>query len=230
MAFWLKERYFCTLFDAVKLFLPPGMNYRLYRQISFSPGFTNFDREAFTDAQWQLIACLRACRKPPELREFLSRCGVTEDCPALLELEKQGVITLSNEVSRQVNDATVRMARAVEELPEGVKLSPRQKEVYQVLREVGPASVKEVCYFTGVTPAVVTALVKKGGAQLFEQEVYRGSGQYVQAEPEREICLTDEQQRAYESLLAQYPKGGRGRVPSLWRYGQRKNPGVYAPD
>lgn len=210
MTFWLKERYFCTLFDAVKLFLPAGMNFRLYRQISFSPGFTNFDREAFTDTQWQLITQLRACRKPPELGKFLSRCGVTEDCPALLELEKQGVVVLSDEVSRQMNDATVRMARAVEELPAGVKLSARQKEVYQVLLEVGPVSVKEVCYFTGVTPAVVTALVKKGGAQLFEQEVYRSSSQHVQAEPEREIRLTDEQQRAYERLLAQYQKGEGG--------------------
>ena len=210
MAVWMKERYFCTLFDAIKLFLPVGMNLRLYRQISFSPSFTNFDREAFTELQWQILTRLRACRKPPELGDFLSKCGIAEDCPEFLQLEERGVIVLSNEVARQVGDATVRMARAVEELLAGVKLSPRQSEVYRVLSEVGPASVKEVCYFTGVTPAVVSALVKKGGAELFDCEVYRSSSQNAEAEPERDIHLTPEQQRAYERLLAQYQKGEGG--------------------
>ncbi len=210
MAVWLKERYFCTLFEAVKLFLPTGLNLKLYRQVSLSPSFTDFDRERFTDTQWQILTRLRACRKPPELGAFLAKCGLAEDCPELMELEKQGVVLLSNEVARQVGDAAVRMVRAVEELPSGVSLSPRQKEVYQVLLEAGPVSVKEVCYFTGVTPAVVTALVKKGGAVLFEQKVYRSAAQNVQAEPETPICLTSEQQRAYEGLLSQYEKGEGG--------------------
>ena len=213
---WLKERYFCTLFEAVKLLLPVGMNYRLYRQVSLSPSFTNFDREDFSDLQWQILTRLRACRKPPELGAFLSQCGISADCQEFLDLEKRGVLTLSEEAARQIGDATVRMARAVEELPEGAKLSARQQEVYRVLREAGPVSVREVCYFTGVTPAVVTALVKKGGAQLFEQEVYRSPLEAVDLpDTPEEIRLTQEQEAAFQSLYTQY-REGKGGVSLLY--------------
>lgn len=210
MAVWMKERYFCTLFEAVKLFLPAGLNLRLARKISLSPSFTDFDGERLSEVQRQILTRLRSCRKPPELGAFLAKCGLSEGSPDLSGLEEMGAIILSSEMERQIGDASVRMVRAVEELPEGVKLSPRQQEVYRVLMEAGPVSVREVCYFTGATPAVVTALVKKGGAELFEQEVYRSASQHAQAEPPRDIRLTEEQQRAYERLLSQYQKGEGG--------------------
>ena len=146
-------------------------------------------------------------------------------------MEKRGVLTLSEEAARQIGDATVRMARAVEELPEGAKLSARQQEVYRVLREAGPVSVREVCYFTGVTPAVVTALVKKGGAELFEQEVYRSPLEAVDLPdtPEK-IRLTQEQEAAFQSLYAQYREGKGGVLPAVWRHRQRQDPGVPATD
>ena len=43
LLFWLKQRYFCTLFDAVRLLLPAGMHlrlhtgYRCHPQKEFSP-------------------------------------------------------------------------------------------------------------------------------------------------------------------------------------------------
>ena len=45
---WLKERYFCTYYDAVKLILPTGLNYRMVCRVSLSPSFTDFDEELFS--------------------------------------------------------------------------------------------------------------------------------------------------------------------------------------
>lgn len=44
----------------------------------------------------------------------------------------------------------------------GVKLTEKQKNVFELIEMAGAISVKEVCYFTGVTAAVVDALYKKG--------------------------------------------------------------------
>ena len=70
---------------------------------------------------------------------------------------------------------------------------------------MGAASVKEVCYFTGVTAGVVDALVKKGLACCFESERYRNPYDGApESAVKEEIVLTQEQQRAYEEQLAQY--------------------------
>lgn len=72
----------------------------------------------------------------------------------------------------------------------------------------GAASLKELCYFAGVTPAVVNALVTKGVVCYYEAEVYRNPYDQVQ-DPvvEKEIVLSEEQQTAFQNLLAQYRAG-----------------------
>ena len=73
------------------------------------------------------------------------------------------------------------------------------------MEAVGCASVKEVCYFTGVTAAVLNTMVKNGVAEFYEAPVYRNP--YSQASeddtPEK-ITLSPEQQVAFDSLMEQY--------------------------
>ena len=94
------------------------------------------------------------------------------------------------------------MVRALPE--EGIekKLSKKQQEVYDILSDTGAASVREICYFTGFTPAVVGALVKNGAAEYFETEVdyFRDYG--LTEGVRTEIKLTDEQKQASEKLKA----------------------------
>ena len=55
LVLWMKERYYCTLFEAVKLMIPAGLQFRLRNSYVLSPEFKNFDRECYTPVQWQLI-------------------------------------------------------------------------------------------------------------------------------------------------------------------------------
>lgn len=75
------------------------------------------------------------------------------------------------------------MIRLTERAPQGQKLSPKQEEVVSLLQMTDAVSLKEVCYFTGVTRSVCDALVKKGVAQYFNAEVLR-MPQYAQDIPE----------------------------------------------
>ena len=95
---------------------------------------------------------------------FLLLCFLS-DLKILLE---QGMVEEVDLARRKVGDATRKMVQA-RPLPEGVKLTPRQKEVYATLQEVGAVYVKELCYFTGAGPTVVEGLVKKGAAFYYEE-------------------------------------------------------------
>ena len=83
------------------------------------------------------------------------------------------------------------------------KLTPRQKEVIDLLVDVGAASVKEICYFTGVTTSVIEGLIKKGAVISFNKPVYRSVNKNTTPKKSK-IVLTDEQKKAFEGLEALY--------------------------
>ncbi len=84
-----------------------------------------------------------------------------------------------------------------------LKLSPKQMTVLELLQTVQYASVKEICYYTGVTSSVVDNLVKKNLAFYYEDEFFRSEKSNVITD-NREIVLTDEQKTAYKNLCEKY--------------------------
>ena len=65
------------------------------------------------------------------------------------------VLLKSSDAKRRMGDATQKWVRLCDEDITDLKFTARQKEVVNLLLDAGAASVKEVCYFTGFTPAVV---------------------------------------------------------------------------
>lgn len=102
-----------------------------------------------------------------------------------------------------------RLALEGEALDEALSVcTDKQKAVVRLLRDVGCASVKELCYFASVTTVVVAALVKKGVVEYYENEVLRSP--YKQAEELPAVVsavLSGEQQAAYDALLSRYREG-----------------------
>ena len=92
---------------------------------------------------------------------------------------------------------------------EKIKLTPKQKTVIDLLFDLGQLSIKEICYFTGVTSAVVNALAKKNLITIEDITVYRTpDSQLVDKNASKPIALTAEQKKSYDSLLAKYHNGG----------------------
>ena len=205
---WMKEQYFCTYFEAAKLLLPTGAHYKLEERLSLGrpDAASAFPEET---AEGQILRYLAARRAPVAVEQLQKLFSLPQGDRTLERLCRAGLAVRSSEALRRIGDATLKMVRR-KEAP-GVKLTPRQREVAKALEETGPAPLKELCYFTGVTPAVVRALVGKGAAEFFEEESYRNpygavSGQGVSDA----ITLSEGQQQAYEGLLARYRAGGGG--------------------
>lgn len=212
LVYWLKDNAFCTLFEAAKAMLPAGIG--LNYVISYIAN--NVDekkQEKFSEEEKLIYDYLISKTSYVKKEKILKDLDISSDSLVLDKLVKQGVLFTNVDAKRKTGDLTVKNVRLAIEpgsAEEVLKnLTPKQKSVTKLLIDIGGASVKEVCYFTGVTPAVVSALEKKGIVELFDSEIYRKPKYEVGKKATSSPTLTDNQDEAYKTLLEKYrsPEG-----------------------
>jgi len=201
---FIKDRYFCTYYDAVRVMLPAGINYNVTALYQANRDVES--DEAFSSDEKQVYEYLLSKKKPVKAETLKEDLGFADN--SLFEkMVNKGYLFKSDGAVRKIGDAVMKMVSLSEDAENiQVKLSPKQSEVFELLQTAGSASVKEICYFTGVTASVVDALVKKNLAFYYEEEVFRSADKSVVKE-DKKIVLSDEQQLAYEDLLARYKQG-----------------------
>ena len=200
VARFMKEHYFCTLYDAVKTMLPAGINYRV-TSVYGAKALGN--EPELTEEQRRIYDYLISKRQSVKLEKLLDDFALS-DSRVLDEMVSFGVLYKSDEAFRKINDAVMKMAA----LSQGVdwrseKLTPRQNDVAELLELTGAASVKEIRYFTGVSSSVIDALYKKGVIYFFDEEVFR-TKELRAEENASETVLSDEQQQACDDLYREY--------------------------
>ena len=212
----LKETTFCTWFDALSVLLPAGFGVRVRTLCGLAPDWEErleaLPETPHTPDCRRICEFLRRRPAPVPLADLLEAMGLEEKAPALEALRQAAILTETEEARRRVGDEMQTMVGLPEEgaLP-AKKLTPKQQQVADLLAQVGQASLKEVCYFTGVTRGVVDKTVAAGAARYFEVEVYRDPYRDSRPAPrQEEVILSPHQQQAYQSLLAmtQRPEGG----------------------
>lgn len=209
LALWMRQRYFCTMYEAVKTVLPAGLWYRL--QEAYRPA-EGLSREE---------ACARGAEIPNAgsvLDAVFSQRGlVTEDAlreacgqeigEPLRALCVAGVLIRETAARRKVNDATRRVAELAVNAEEALALvepkrrtAPVRYEAVSLLASTGRAAVSDLCYFTGATMQTLRWLEKAGILTLAEEEQLRlPEPQTVESgEP---IVLNGEQQTAFDEIL-----------------------------
>ena len=197
-AAFMKSHYFCTFYEAVKTMLPAGINYKVTTMYG-AKDESEFSFDELTDEEKRVYNYLFSKRKAVKSEVLLDAFGYSTTEPFELLVQK-GVLYKSDEIFRKVNDAVMKMAAVTPEVDiSGVKLTEKQKNVFELIEIAGAISVKEVCYFTGVTAAVVDALCKKGLIYFFDEEVFRIENRQKDSSL-KEIVLSEEQQSACDSL------------------------------
>lgn len=206
---WLKDRTFCTYFEAVKAVLPSGMCRRTVTNYTAVP---NADISDCKEDEKQIYNYLSSQKGYIDGEKILKKLGFEPRLSLLEDMAKKGLLLRNYDSVRRTQDLTVKTVRFTESGQEVLfssqKLTKKQLEVLNTLADIGTATVKEVCYFTGFTPSVIQALAKKGLVEIFDNEVYRDPCENKSVTVEKtEIVLNEEQQTAFESLLNQYSKG-----------------------
>lgn len=217
LAAYMKDRTFCTIFDAVKTMLPQGIN----RQTQLAYGLASLPEEeegegvaALSPEEKLVVEYLRHRKGAVKAAVILADLQLTEQKHLLNGLLQKGILYRDYSAVRTVNDATVKMVKLLPEyqseealLNPELKLTKRQTEVALELLRLGVSSVKELCYFTGAGASVVSNLQKRGVAECFEQEVYRRPHQ-MNVTDTSDIVLSPEQQSVYRALQTQWENGG----------------------
>lgn len=207
---WLKENTFCTLFEAAKAMLPAGIG--LSYVVSFMANKLTEDEEnSLRDDEKRVYSYLKDKCKFIENHKIYGDLGIDPETKLLEKMVRSNVLITNVDTKRKTGDLTVKNVRLAisEEEAEGVlkTLTAKQKSVLSLLIDIGGASVKEVCYFTGVTQAVISTLHKKGLVELFDSEIYRKPRYEVGNKKAESPVLTSVQTEAYNKLLTQYRSG-----------------------
>ena len=209
LALWMRQRYFCTLFDAVKTILPAGLWYRFREIWRVAEGLDRAAAEAAAAAVKRGAAVLDVLFDgdgSADLETLRDVCG--EDVSATLKtLQKAGVVTCETAAKRKIGDKTRRMVELAIGAEEALTLTEKRKktsqryEIVSLLASTGRTSAADICYFTGASMATLRGMEKAGIVAFTEEEKLRVP-QPKQVEPGAPIVLNEEQQAAFDAVLA----------------------------
>ncbi len=201
LAEWIKDRTFCTLYEAAKAMLPTGVNHRMVSSYAVSEDCSQKKIDSLSTTEKEIFEYLKKRGVFTKSESVSNALGLKSVQLVLDGMVKKDVLICNHDAVRNLGDLTVKMMRLVSESEE-IKLTKKQKEMADVLRDIGTASVKELCYFTGLTPAVANTLVKNGVAEFYEREVIRLPDFADEKGCKDNILLTDEQKASYEKLAS----------------------------
>ncbi len=210
LSLFLKERTFCTLFEAARVQLPTG--FHLKTQVRYVALQTE-DRPALSETETAVYEYMLAQVSFLSKDKVRKACGLKSDSDVLERLVQKGLVQRNYEAGKTLGNLTVKTARIAQAYPDPQALpkglTEKQRGVCDVLFDVGAASVKELCYFTGVSVSVISTLAKKGVIDITDSELYRvPQSEMTDSSAKRDIALTPHQQTAYEHLLKQFNSGG----------------------
>ncbi len=204
LARYIRTETYCTWYNAIRVLLPPGINYKVRQEYELSENA----QEIYPDLNDELKPLADILLKSKIVtKESVYKTLELDETSGLMEkLISKGFAVRSGTAVRAVGDASLKMVRLTDlsEDLSGIKLTPKQKQLVAVLKDIGCCSVKELCYFTGLTVAVVNGLSKKGIIEVFEQEYYRNPYNEADFKPEPPAVLTESQQMAFDGLKKDY--------------------------
>ena len=209
LAVYLKEQTFCTLYEAAKAMLPSGFGLKFVNSYMLNPNFVYDEGLCLTDDEKAVTDYL----KPKDYvleSKILKDLGFDKNSGVVKGLCSKGYVISNAFTVERIGNASVKTARLTQFYYESntlPKFSAKQKSVIKLLEDIGSASVKEICYFTGVTYAVIVTLQKKGIIEVFENETYRKPKIQKGLHRSKELILSNEQEKAYNGLSEKYRAG-----------------------
>ena len=208
LAAFLRERYFCTFYDAIRAMLPGGVWFRQRVTVCLTE-----------DRSWQQAVIRKEGAR--QILELLEQAGGQAEATALErtlpEEELKSVlgylsgkkwISTQTDYLRRLGDKTEKIAALAVPSEEAMayaasrpKSAAMQKAVLELLCSLGTAAVKELCYYTGAGVGTVNRLEQLGYLTLSHRPVLR-CREIRPAVLNGPLVLNPEQEACYQGLLA----------------------------
>ena len=207
LALWMRGRYFCTVFEAVKTILPAGLWYGLREiwSLAMEPETARSAAVGIPGA-WQVLDLLEKQGGKADIRVLRDALGDGAEKP-LKAMKKAKILTCETDAKRKIADKSHRMVELAVNTEDAYALTepkrrsaPARYEVVNFLATVGRTPAAEVSYYTGASARTLKAMEKAGLIAFSEEEELRVPS-LDDVEPGPEIVLNEEQQRAFEEIL-----------------------------
>ena len=207
LALWMRGRYFCTVFEAVKTILPAGLWYGLREiwSLAMAPEAARSAAVGIPGA-WQVLDLLEKQGGKADIRVLRDALGDGAEKP-LKAMKKAEILTCETDAKRKIADKSHRMVELAVNTEDAYALTepkrrsaPARYEVVNFLATAGRTPAAEVSYYTGASARTLKTMEKAGLIAFSEEEELRVPS-LDDVEPGPEIVLNEEQQRAFEEIL-----------------------------
>ena len=207
LALWMRGRYFCTVFEAVKTILPAGLWYGLREiwSLAMEPEAARSAAVGIPGA-WQVLDLLEKQGGKADIRVLRDVLGDGAEKP-LKAMKKAEILTCETDAKRKIADKSHRMVELAVNTEDAYALTepkrrsaPARYEVVNFLATAGRTPAAEVSYYTGASSRTLKTMEKAGLIAFSEEEELRVTS-LDDVEPGPEIVLNEEQQRAFEEIL-----------------------------
>ena len=222
LAAFMRERYFCSFYDAVRAMLPAGLWFRTKNTFSLADDRSWQEkklRRRDAAAILQLLLELGGEAEETVLEKALLPEEDLDDALQYLLRKKwvnsqQDFIPRSSDKTEQIATLAASAEEALEYAQHRPRSAAMQRAVLELLCSVGSVSVKELCYFTGAKVATVKRLADLGYITLSQRPVLR-CRQIRPADVTGPVELNEEQSHAYAGLKIQMERDNPG-AALLW--------------
>ncbi len=182
LARWMRARFFCTYYDAVKAMLPAGVwlvGEAVCTLANPARREENYAAAGDREAVKTLLDLLYEQGGTVSWNTVRSALG-SEASSAANALEEAGIITRALERKQRTSDKisstavlTVSSEEALAAAERKRRSAPQQAELLRLLSGMGECSAKELCYFTGASMQSLKALARAELIELRPREEFR---------------------------------------------------------
>ena len=210
LAAFLRERYFCTYYDAVRGMLPAGLWFSAKESFSLTENRQWKEKPPTRENAEKILSFLEEMGGQAQgdaLRSLIPEEDALSEAVSYLVRKKW--LTAKSDFIRRTKDKTEKIATLAASPEEAMEYASRrpksalmQKNVLELLCSLGSVAVKELCYFTGASTQTINRLEKLGYLTLSERPVLRCK-EIQPAKLEGPLVLNDDQQTCFAGLSRQ---------------------------
>lgn len=211
LAMWIHERFFCTVYDAVKAMLPAGLWFNFSSTCRIAEGVDReiaYESAGRSEKQRRLLDLLFAHGGGCDLGDIALAFGDEDPGAALKSLSKNGIILTDSVTVRRVSDKTVSFLSlaipgedALAAAAAKKRTAPAQAAVLELLCSYGGALARDVRDMTGASAATIKKLETDGFILSEQQEAFRRPDFKVGERAELPV-LNEAQTSAFDGILA----------------------------
>ncbi|NMB97596.1 MAG: primosomal protein N' [Clostridiaceae bacterium] len=231
LASWMKERYICTYYDAIKCMVPAGSKVKAYKMVYLKDDNENNpdnvyvqimkgnetllnENEKFINENEKLIIdYIIKSNNQCQLDELKKNINIKSFSKVIKGLIEKGLIDIREEYVTGIKEKYIRVAysllpsETISDLIESNKIKRIQQiKVLEVLMENEYVPVQDIVKFAGVSPSVLDTLRRYGYIDFKEIEVKRDPFSHRIYEKTEALKPTTEQKEILQILKAQKDK------------------------